>query len=44
MKGMKIMVYRKLKYKDGDSDFTVLKTFNEFIEFMVGHLLHMMIL
>ena len=30
------MVYRKLKYQDCDGDFAVLKTFNEFIEFMVG--------
>ena len=30
------MVYRKLKFQDSDGDFIVLKTFNEFIEFMVG--------
>lgn len=30
------MVYRKLKFQGSDEDFIVLKTFNEFIEFMVG--------
>lgn len=30
------MVYMKLKFQDCDGDFIVLKTFDEFIEFMVG--------